>query len=196
MRLIFSILTGIVVIIAALVFVGPMFVSTEGLRNQLFARVESMTGYRLRVSGPVEFSLFPSIDLVVEDVGVGVCGRQVAHHRQRRRGFRIVPGSMDTSPIRPGLMAWRSRRAVPMEEGSRMASELSPEFRWLRQSTSLIVGAGAAIWEIRPDESGATQSGFLLGARRAHASRRILTTTDDAYRSITPRCHAVSRDRL
>ena len=70
MRLIFSILTAIVVIIAALVFVGPMFISTEELRNQLFARVESMTGYRLRVSGPVDITLFPSIDLVAEDVGV------------------------------------------------------------------------------------------------------------------------------
>ena len=70
MRLIFSILTAIVVIIAALVFVGPMFISTEELRNQLFARVESMTGYRLRVSGPVDITLFPSIDLVAHDVGV------------------------------------------------------------------------------------------------------------------------------
>jgi len=69
-RLIFSILVGIVVIIAGLVFVAPMFISTEEMRNQLFARVESMTGYRLRVSGPVDITLFPSIDLVAEDVGV------------------------------------------------------------------------------------------------------------------------------
>ena len=70
MRLIFWILTAVVVIIAALIFVGPMFISTDELRTQLFARVESMTGYRLRVSGPVDISLFPSIDLVAEDVGV------------------------------------------------------------------------------------------------------------------------------
>ena len=70
MRLIFSILTAIVVLIAAVVFIGPMFISTEELRNQLFAQVEANTGYRLRVSGPVDITFFPSLDLVAEDVGV------------------------------------------------------------------------------------------------------------------------------
>jgi AsmA protein len=69
-RLIFSILAGIIVIAAAIVFLGPLFISTEDLRNQLFAQVESATGYRLRVSGPVQLSLFPSLDLVAEDVGI------------------------------------------------------------------------------------------------------------------------------
>ena len=70
MRLIFSILTAIVVILAAIVFIGPLFISTEELRNQLFAQAESISGYRLRVSGPVDITLFPSIELVAEDVGV------------------------------------------------------------------------------------------------------------------------------
>jgi len=70
LRLIFSILTAIVVLIAAVVFIGPMFISTEELRNQLFAQVEANTGYRLRVSGPVDITFFPSLDLVAEDVGV------------------------------------------------------------------------------------------------------------------------------
>ena len=60
----------IVVIIAAVVFLGPLFISTEELRNQLFAQVEATTGYRLRVSGPIDLTLFPSLDLVAEDVGV------------------------------------------------------------------------------------------------------------------------------
>jgi AsmA protein len=47
-----------------------MFISTEELRNQLFAQVEANTGYRLRVSGPVDITFFPSLDLVAEDVGV------------------------------------------------------------------------------------------------------------------------------
>ena len=70
MRLIFSILMGIVVIAAAIVFIGPLFISTEEMRNQLLAQVEASTGYRLRVSGPVDIRLFPSLDLVAEDVGV------------------------------------------------------------------------------------------------------------------------------
>jgi len=70
LRLILSILTAIVVIAAAIVFVGPLFISADDVRNQLFAQVESATGYRLRVSGPVDITFFPSIDLVAEDVGV------------------------------------------------------------------------------------------------------------------------------
>ena len=70
MRLIFSVLTAIIVIIAAVVFIGPLFISAEDVRNQIFAQVESTTGYRLRVSGPVDITLFPSLNLVAEDVGV------------------------------------------------------------------------------------------------------------------------------
>jgi AsmA protein len=69
-RLIFSILTAIVVIAAAVVFVGPMFISADDVRNEIFAQVESTTGYRIRVSGPVDITLFPSLDLVAEDVGI------------------------------------------------------------------------------------------------------------------------------
>ncbi|MEZ5873591.1 MAG: AsmA family protein [Hyphomicrobiales bacterium] len=70
MRLIFSILMAIVVIAAAIFFIGPMFISADDIRQQLFAQVESATGYRLRVSGPVDVTLFPSLDLVAEDVGI------------------------------------------------------------------------------------------------------------------------------
>ncbi|MEM9590740.1 MAG: AsmA family protein [Pseudomonadota bacterium] len=70
MRLIFSILTAVVVLIAGLIFVAPMFISTDDVRNELFARVEQMTGYRLRVSGPLDITVFPSLALVAEDVGI------------------------------------------------------------------------------------------------------------------------------
>ncbi|MDX2317471.1 MAG: AsmA family protein [Hyphomicrobiaceae bacterium] len=70
MRLIFSVLTAIIVIVAAIVFIGPLFVSAEDVRNQILAQVESTTGYRLRISGPVDITLFPSLNFVAEDVGV------------------------------------------------------------------------------------------------------------------------------
>ncbi|MGA9539543.1 MAG: AsmA family protein, partial [Methyloceanibacter sp.] len=70
MRLIFSILTAIVVLIVGLIFVAPMFISADDVRSELFARVEQMTGYRLRVSGPLDITVFPSLALVAEDVGV------------------------------------------------------------------------------------------------------------------------------
>jgi len=69
-RLILSILTAIVVVAAAIVFIGPLFISADDVRNQIFAQVESATGYRLRVSGPLSITLFPSLQLVAGDVGV------------------------------------------------------------------------------------------------------------------------------
>jgi AsmA protein len=70
LRLIFSVLTAIVVLIAGLFFVAPMFISADDVRSELFARVEQMTGYRLRVSGPLDITVFPSLALVAEDVGI------------------------------------------------------------------------------------------------------------------------------
>jgi AsmA protein len=69
-RLIFSLLTAIVVIVAAIFFVGPLFISADDVRNQLFAQIESATGYRLRMRGPVDVTLFPTFNLVAEDVGI------------------------------------------------------------------------------------------------------------------------------
>jgi AsmA protein len=69
-RLIFSLLTAIIIVVAAIFFVGPLFISADDVRNQLFAQIESATGYRLRMSGPVDVTLFPSFHLVAEDVGI------------------------------------------------------------------------------------------------------------------------------
>jgi AsmA protein len=69
-RLIFSLLTTIVVVVAAIFFVGPLFISADDVRNQLFAQIESATGYRLRMSGPVDVTLFPSFNLMADDVGI------------------------------------------------------------------------------------------------------------------------------
>jgi AsmA protein len=63
-------LLALAVIGAIIVFVGPLFISADDVRHKLFAQVEAATGYRLRVSGPVHIAIFPSLDLVAEDVGV------------------------------------------------------------------------------------------------------------------------------
>jgi AsmA protein len=67
-------LAAIAIIVTGIAFVGPLFISTDALRATLFAQVESATGYRLRVSGPVKISLIPSLDLVAEDVGIAQGG--------------------------------------------------------------------------------------------------------------------------
>ncbi len=63
-------LAVLVVLGACLVFVAPLFISTDDLWNKALAQVESTTGYRVRVDGPVKIALFPSLDLVASDVGI------------------------------------------------------------------------------------------------------------------------------
>ena len=88
MRLIFG-LAAIVIIGAIVVFLGPLFISTDDLRDSLFAQVESATGYRLRVSGPVQISVFPSLDLVAEDVGLAQSGDGTAAEMARAKSLRF-----------------------------------------------------------------------------------------------------------
>jgi len=63
-------LVAVVVIGVSLVFVVPLLISADDVRNKLFAEIESATGYRLTVNGPLHISAFPMLKLVAEDVGV------------------------------------------------------------------------------------------------------------------------------
>lgn len=70
MRLTLIGLAVIAVIGAIIFFIGPLFISADQVRDKLLAQVESATGYRLRINGPVHLSMFPSLDLVADDVSV------------------------------------------------------------------------------------------------------------------------------
>jgi AsmA protein len=70
MRLTLVGLAVIAVIGAIVFFIGPLFISADDVRDKILAQIESATDYRLRVDGPVRLSVFPSLDLVAEDVGV------------------------------------------------------------------------------------------------------------------------------
>jgi uncharacterized protein involved in outer membrane biogenesis len=76
MRVTFLGLAAVIIIGAILVFAGPRLISADAVRDKLLAQVESSTGYRLRVSGPGSIALFPSLDLVAEDVGLPRAARQ------------------------------------------------------------------------------------------------------------------------
>ncbi|MCJ7527839.1 MAG: AsmA family protein, partial [Methyloceanibacter sp.] len=82
-------LAAIAIIGAIIVFVGPLFISTDDVRNTLFAQVESATGYRLRVSGPVKVSVFPSLDLVAEDVGIAPSGAAATAEMATAKSLRF-----------------------------------------------------------------------------------------------------------
>ena len=82
-------LAAIAIIGASIVFVGPLFISTDDLRDSLFAQVEAATGYRLRVSGPVQVSVFPSLDLVAEDVGIAQSGAAATSEMATAKSLRF-----------------------------------------------------------------------------------------------------------
>ena len=82
-------LAAIAIIGAIVVFVGPLFISTDDLRTSLVAQVESATGYRLRVSGPLQVSFFPSLDLVAEDVGIAQGGEANSAEMAKAKSLRL-----------------------------------------------------------------------------------------------------------
>jgi AsmA protein len=63
-------LVALVAVGAGVVFIAPLFISTDALQKKALAQVENATGYRVRVAGPFRIAFFPSLDLVASDVGV------------------------------------------------------------------------------------------------------------------------------
>jgi AsmA protein len=88
-------LAAIVVIGAAIVFVGPLLISAEDVRNKVSAEIESATGYRLTVNGPLHISAFPSLKLVAGDVSVAQnTGTEIvalATAKEVRFGLALAP---------------------------------------------------------------------------------------------------------
>jgi len=68
-RILFA-LVALIVVGVGLVFIAPLFISTADLQKKALAQVESATGYRVRIDGPVRMAFFPSLDLVARDVGI------------------------------------------------------------------------------------------------------------------------------
>jgi AsmA protein len=64
------VLLALVILGAGLVFVAPYFIATDDLQKRVLAQVESATGYRVRVDGPMRIAFFPSLDLVAREVGI------------------------------------------------------------------------------------------------------------------------------
>lgn len=95
MRLTLWGLAAVIVIGALVVFVAPLFISAEDVRNKLFAEIEGATGYRLTVGGPLHISAFPSLKLVAEDVGVARNGStgnvDLATAKELRFGLALAP---------------------------------------------------------------------------------------------------------
>ena len=95
MRLALWSLAAIIGIGVAVVFVAPLFISAEDVRNRLFAEIEEATGYRLTVNGSLHISAFPTLKLVAEDVGVaqtkGAGAVDLATAKELRFGLAVAP---------------------------------------------------------------------------------------------------------
>jgi AsmA protein len=63
-------LAALILVGVGLIFVLPLFISTDDLQKKVLAQVESATGYRVRIDGPLRMTFFPSLDLVAHDVGI------------------------------------------------------------------------------------------------------------------------------
>ena len=95
MRLALWSLAAIIAIGLAVVFVAPLFISAEDVRNRLFAEIEEATGYRLTVNGSLHILAFPTLKLVAEDVGVaqtkGAGAVDLATAKELRFGLAVAP---------------------------------------------------------------------------------------------------------
>lgn len=70
MRRAFLSFGAIVAIVAIAALMVPVFISAEDVKTKILAQVESATGYRVRIDGPVSISMLPFLDLVAEQVEV------------------------------------------------------------------------------------------------------------------------------
>jgi AsmA protein len=88
-------LAAIIAIGVVVVFVAPLLISAEDVRNRLFAEIEEATGYRLTVNGSLHISAFPTLKLVAEDVGVAQAKRagavDLATAKEFRFGLAVAP---------------------------------------------------------------------------------------------------------
>jgi AsmA protein len=88
-------LAAVIAIGVAAVFIAPLFISAEDVRNRLFAEIEEATGYRLTVNGSLHISAFPTLKLVAEDVGVAQISAagpvDLATAKELRFGLAMAP---------------------------------------------------------------------------------------------------------
>jgi uncharacterized protein involved in outer membrane biogenesis len=160
-------LAAIAIIGAIIVFIGPLFISTDDLRDTLFGQVESATGYRVRVSGPVQISIFPTLDLVAEDVGIAQSGvastAEMATAKSLRFGLQLsalLGGKVNMTEVTlidPVITVPAARPAVKAgaEEAGARTQSVATALKSLSLDRLLI-------------KNGADPAGLERGARQTH----------------------------
>ncbi|MES0812710.1 AsmA family protein [Roseibium sp. SCPC15] len=63
-------LGSLVIVLATILLVVPMFLPKEEIKRQVVEQVDKRLGWRVRLDGPVSLSLFPRFSLVAEDIGI------------------------------------------------------------------------------------------------------------------------------
>ena len=178
MRITLWILAAITILCTTVILVAPFLISTAGVRSKAFAKIEAASGYRLRASGPVWISIFPSIDLVAEDVGVAQpkTGSSVefATARVLRLGLRL--GGLLNGKVQMTKMTLVDPKfTLPLRSSSARAvggdNEAAPT-SGLHNLTldELHIRNGMIVFPASEGNSGKSITGLTLDATLPHAS--------------------------
>lgn len=178
-RLIFG-LSAILVIAVIGVFLVPLLLSAEDVRNKLFSQVESATGYRLKVDGPIDISVIPALRLNAESVGVSkeIAGAwtEIATARELRFGLAwtaLLGGQVRMSEI--SLV----QPVITLPEEEKLA-ESAPD----PADSSESGGAGetsAALRSLSLDRLNITEGTLILPAQDLNISALNLTASLASY---------------
>jgi len=128
-RILFVVL-ALVILGAGLVFVAPYFIATDDLQKRVLAQVESATGYRVRVDGPMRIALFPSLDLVARDVGIAepAAGGSAEFITARTLKFGLLASGLLSGKVQlTELELIDPVITLPLPEGQTPAPSAAPE---------------------------------------------------------------------
>jgi len=148
-------LVALTLVALSLIFIAPQFISTETLQKKALAQVESATGYRVRIDGPVKISVFPSLNLVARDVGIAQPDESGAAEFATARALRfglvlrsLLAGKVSLTNVTlldpvitlPLPEKVTSRAVAPEGKGTAKRQELSIEELTIRNGTVILSG--------------------------------------------------------
>lgn len=128
-------LAGILLIVALVVIVVPFLLPKDAIRQEVVARFEETTGWRLRLDGDVDLSLAPGFGLIAESVGIsGAAGADgVEFAKVERIDFGLSWGALFGGRVQithielespeilleigpDGVTSWAPRRRFPFDD--------------------------------------------------------------------------------
>jgi len=178
LRRIFIVLLILVALGAGLLFVAPLLISTDDLQKKALAQVESATGYRVRIDGPVKIAFFPSLDLVASDVGIAqpAAGGPAEFATARNVRFGLVLSGLLSGKVQlteVTLIDPVIKLPLPDDAGPEPAADGEPKPAGTMQQLSLDklhIRNGVVVLPPSNGAPGKQVTGLTLDATLPHAS--------------------------